>query len=244
MIFRAIFPAAKARLFLTALPALVLALLPASGRSADLESWTDARFAARWTDDFTFFAAPGLRTDNISGELARLSIQAGFDMRVNERFTFSPSYQLITGEPDYGIRSNEHRFGLGAYTAGELGEFSLRGGMRIEYSHREGDDGTWRLRPSLTVQHALGPDSWRLRGYATVEGFVEAGPGGWARTRVFFGLRKPLNERCSLDLFFGHERDHTGDDTDANIVGNSLRYLFDRRQTRRPLVEGLLDSPE
>ena len=225
--------------------ALATGLAPFISAHADnAEVWADTRFATRWSDHVTFFGAAGFRWDEGQSSLARLSLQGGFDIRVSQYVTLSPTYQRITNEPEENTRADEQRFGLAISTARKIEEWQFRANLRVEYRDR-GDQGTsWWLRPSIGVQRPLGPENWRLSAFSTIEGFILPEDGEWTRTRMFFGLRKGIFRDCDLELFYARQWNHD-DSADENIFGIALRFLFDRRDRPRRLqrVEGLLDTP-
>src|SRR5262245_16741947 len=77
---------------ITILAAMLAAMQPgAHCHGEGSEFWADTRFAFRWTDDLTFYGATGFRWDDTASSLARVSAQAGCDIRTTKYLTLSPS---------------------------------------------------------------------------------------------------------------------------------------------------------
>ena len=201
-------------------------LLPA----AETQQWDELKLVGQLTSHVDIFAATTLRLATVNPVLNRVSGQVGLNLRPVTWLTLSPNYQSISNDPATDTGAYEHRPGIVSAIGIPIRSTKVILSAGLEYRVREGQPNSWRLRPKVTVQHPLGPSSWKLTGYLANELFFESDEVGLARNRFYAGIQKTLGENWSANFYYCRQHDPRSSDPNLNIIGISMTLDFDLRR--------------
>ena len=153
----------------------------------------------------------------------------GFDFRIGERTTLSPSYYYRKAAPLRGSNETEQRFRLDLTQARQPLPFSLKWRNRLEYRAKHGSRDSVRYRSRLTASITM-----RLRDkevfspFLAEEIFFELRDGRFSSNEFSAGISKRLNRTVAFDIFFLDRRNRTGPVTKIRGIGINLKLRIAR----------------
>jgi hypothetical protein len=210
------------------LVALVVMLLasPCLATDSDNQLWSEIHTTTALNSYFDFVANGQLRFGDDISDLIQESLQVGFNVKVCDYLTISPTYHYINNDPADGSNSHEDRAAVLATVHFPLAGFHVSVGNEYEYRLRDPQTDSWRYRPRLTIEHPIGPSPWNLSAYLFGEGFYDSEDSRFVRSRAYAGIRKKLMQNVTLDLYYMRQDEYVTNPDDLNVVGIALRFHF------------------
>ncbi len=207
--------------------AVLCAIRPCA--ASDTQAWGDLKLRWSRADWLDAFADAGVRLTQQLASVKGFSLGVGAHLRAAPTLALEPAYEFVRRDPFDGVWDVEHRPSARLIWKAPLpGRLALTLSAKAEYRIREDQDETWRLRPRLHLEHAVGPERWNLKAYVYGEMNFETTSERWTRSRCAIGLVKRLGADLDLDLFALRQDDlGTGID-DLNVVGIALRWNLGR----------------
>jgi hypothetical protein len=174
-----------------------------------------------------------LRVGRDISALVRESVTAGFDLSAINWLTLSVRYMSIGEQPTPDRKTYENRVQFYPSIYFTHGLLKIDVTNKFEYRFRYPIQDSFRYRPSLTLEHPLGPERLHLNAYVTEEGFYSTQYGQFYRLRSYIGLRKKINEYMGLKLYYCRQQNIAGIRGNLNIIGIVMAFKFDVEKLRR-----------
>lgn len=206
--------------------ALMLLASPCLASGSDNQLWSEIHTTTMLNNYWDFVANGQLQFGDDISELIQESFHAGFNVKVNEYLTISPTYGYFNDDPADGGNSHENRASVLATVHFPLSGFHVSIGNEFEYRLRDPQTDSWRYRPRLTIEHPIGPSPWNLSAYLADEGFYDSEFSRFVRNRAYAGIKKKLMENLTIDLYYMRQDDNEANPGNLNVVGLALHFHF------------------
>jgi hypothetical protein len=233
--------------FLRSILALTLwGLLWASAAGAwDLKShydnqiWPEIQTTTKFNQYFDFILNGQLRIGRDVSTLVREQGVTGFDFRAIKYLSVSVRYMSIGDQPTPDNKSYENRVQFYPTIHIPLGDLKIDLVNMFEYRFRYPLEDSIRYRPSLKLEHPLGPKSLGLSAYVKEEGFYSTQFSEFYRFRSYVGFKKNVNDMITLELYYCRQQDGKTMPGNLNIIGTVIAFEFDVAKLRgKPAKEG------
>jgi hypothetical protein len=206
--------------------ALMLLASPCLATDSDTQLWSEIHTTTMLNSNWDLVANGQLRFGDDISSLIQESMQMGFNLKVCDYLTISPTYRYINNDPADGSNSHENRAAVLGTVHFPLSGFHVSLGNEFEYRLRDPQTDSWRYRPRLTIEHPIGPSPWNLSAYLSGEGFYDSEHSRIVRNRAYAGFRKKLMQNLTLDLYYMRQDEYVTNPDDLNVVGIALRFHF------------------
>ncbi len=196
----------------------------------------------------TTFVKPILKTKDKKGkDVARLSllffgtirlgqnraypvdrrVGAGFDLRLNENFSITPTYLYRGGEPGRGRDEFEHRIRFDLTFSKKFKHVAIKNRDRVEYRARNSRSDVVRFRNKFTFQVPIKKDGaeWFVPFVAT-EPYYDFSAKSWNAHEFSAGIGKKLSNNVSAEFFYVRRDNRTGAPRHINAVGANFKIVL------------------
>jgi hypothetical protein len=155
-------------------------------------------------------------------------IGGGFDLRLNNNFSFSPTYLYIAGQPRRGRREFEHRVRFDLNYQKKWKHLSIKDRNRVEYRIRHGRDDSVRYRNKFTFTVPVKKEGKELFApFIAEEPYYDLTAEEWSRNELSVGIGKKFSSTTSAELFYLWRHNRSGLPQDINAVGVNLKFKID-----------------
>lgn len=155
-------------------------------------------------------------------------IGGGFDLRLNNNFSFSPTYLYIAGQPGRFRREFEHRIRFELSYEKKWKTFSIKDRNRVEYRIRNGRDDSVRYRNRIQLKIPVLRDGKEIFApMVSNEVYYDFTAKQWSRNDVVAGISKKFNNNLTAEFFYGWRHNTSGLPRNINIIGTNLRFRID-----------------
>lgn len=155
-------------------------------------------------------------------------IGVGFDLRLNDRFSFSPSYYYRTGEDLRNKRDTEHRVRFDLNYSQKFKRFSIKDRNRVEYRIRNSRPDSVRYRNKFTFSVPVAKDGKELFApFAADEVYFDFRDSEWSRNEITAGIAKKLSKAVSTELFYLFRQNRSGTIRTIHGVGVNFKIRID-----------------
>ena len=162
-----------------------------------------------------------------ASEFVRLGARGHFDLAASKWLTLSVRYMSIGEQPTPDRKTYENRVQFYPTIYFTHGLLKINITNKFEYRFRYPVQDSFRYRPSLTLEHPLGPENLHLNAYVTEEGFYSTQYGQFYRLRSYVGFKKKINEYMALKLYYCRQQNVAGIRGNLNIIGTVIAFNFD-----------------
>lgn len=199
-----------------------------------------------WSE--TTFVKPILKTKDKKGkDVARLSliffgtlrlgqnrlypvdrrVGAGFDLRLNENFSITPTYLYGSGEPIRGIDVFEHRIRFDLTYARKWKKVAIKNRNRVEYRARHAKPDIVRFRNKFTFQIPVkkGGEEWFVP-FVASEPYYDFSAKSWNSHEFSAGISKKLSDKISAEFFYVHRNNKAPVLKHINGVGANFKIVL------------------
>jgi hypothetical protein len=155
-------------------------------------------------------------------------IGGGFDLRLNNNFSFSPTYLYIAGQPGRGRRDFEHRVRFDLTYQKKWKSFSIKDRSRVEYRIRHGRDDSVRYRNKFTFTVPVKKNDKELFApFIADEPYSDLTAKEWSRNELSVGISKKFSNTTTAEFFYLWRHNRSGLPKDINAVGVNLKFKLD-----------------
>ena len=153
---------------------------------------------------------------------------AGFDLKLNDYISFSPTYVYRRGEPLRNRKEFEHRLRFDLTIGNKWKRFSLRDRNRVEYRIRHSRSDSVRYRNKVTFAFPVLIDKKDLFSpFVTEEVFYDFTAKEFSTNEITAGITRKLSNNTSADFFYVRRDIRSGQIKFFNGVGVNLKIRLD-----------------
>lgn len=155
-------------------------------------------------------------------------VGAGFDLRVNRYFYFSPTYVYRRGEALRDREEYEHRLRFDFTVGNKWKNFSIRDRSRIEYRIRNSRADSVRYRNKFTFAFPVKYKKKEIFSpFVADEWYYDFTAKEFSTNEIQTGITRKLNSNTSADFFFLRRDFKSGQLRSLNAVGVNLKIRID-----------------
>lgn len=151
-------------------------------------------------------------------------IGAGFDLALNNAFTFSPSYLYRAEQPGRGLMAFEHRIRFDLTYEHKWKTFSIKNRGRIEYRIRNAHEDSVRYRNKFTFKVPVKENGKEIFApFISDEPYYDFTAKEWSRNDLTVGVAKAFG-KFGTEFFYVWRHNRSGLPQDINAVGVNLKF--------------------
>ncbi len=152
---------------------------------------------------------------------------AGFDLRLNENFSITPTYLYVSGEPIRGIDAFEHRIRFDLTYSKKWKNFAIKNRDRVEYRFRHSKPDIVRFRNKFTFQIPVKKDraEWFVP-FVASEPYYDFSAKAWNSHEFSAGIGKKLSDKVTAEFFYLHRNNKAPVLKHINGIGANLKIVI------------------
>jgi uncharacterized protein DUF2490 len=152
----------------------------------------------------------------------------GFDFKLSNYFTFTPSYLYRHVEPGRGRNATEHEIRFEGTFEKTFKSFSIKARPRIEYHVRNSRSDFVSFRNKFTLKVPIkSNDKEIFSPFIAEEPFYDFSAKRWNANEFSAGVSKKLNKTVSAEFFYMLRNVHASLPKTTNAIGVNLRFRID-----------------
>ncbi len=143
-------------------------------------------------------------------------VGAGFELRLNNNFTLTPTYLYRSGNPGRNIKEYEHRIRFDLTYQKKWKNFAIKNRDRVEYRARNSRSDTVRFRNKFTFLVPVRDEGKEIfTPFVATEPYYDFSAKQWTSNEFSAGIAKKLSNNVSAEFFYLHR----------NNRGNTLKHI-------------------
>lgn len=155
-------------------------------------------------------------------------IGGGFEWRLDDHFSLSPTYLYIAGQPGRNRSEFEHRLRFDVNFQKKWKHFSIKDRNRVEYRFRNSRVNTVRYRNKFTFTVPVKKDGKEIFApFVADEPYFDFTLDEWSRNDVQVGVGRKLSSNTSGEFFYIWRHNRRGLPQDIHAVGVNLKIRID-----------------
>ncbi len=155
-------------------------------------------------------------------------VGAGFDLKLNKYWSFTPTYVYRRGEPVRNGKEFEHRLRFDLTVGHKWKSFSLKDRSRVEYRIRHGRDDSVRYRNKFTFAFPVRHKGKEVFSpFVAEEVYYDITAKEFSTNEIQAGITRKLSKNVSADLFYIRRDTNSGAIRHINGIGSSLKIRID-----------------
>lgn len=155
-------------------------------------------------------------------------VGAGFDLRLNKYFNFSPTYVYRRGEALRNRKEFEHRLRFDLTVGNKWKNFSLRDRSRVEYRIRNSRQDSVRYRNKFTFAFPVRyKDKEIFSPFVADEWYYDFTAKEFSTNEISAGITRKLNKNTTADFFYVRRDFNNGQLRSLNGVGVNMKIRID-----------------
>jgi len=153
---------------------------------------------------------------------------AGFDLRLNKYFNFSPTYYYRRGEPLRDRKEYEHRLRFDLTVGNRWKNFSIRDRNRIEYRIRNSRSDSVRYRNKFTVAFPVRHGEKEIFSpFVADEWYYDITSKEFSTNEFNVGITRKLSSNTSTDIYYLRRDFKSGPIRYVNGIAVNLKIRID-----------------
>jgi hypothetical protein len=196
----------------------------------------------------TTFVKPVLKTIDSKGkDVARLSllffgtlrlgqnravpvdkrVGTGFELRLNDSFTFTPTYLYRSANPGRNIKEYEHRIRFDITYQKKWKHVAIKNRDRVEYRVRNARADSVRFRNKFTIMVPVKRDGKEIfTPFVATEPYYDFSAKNWSSNEFSAGIARKLSKSVSAEFFYVRRDNRTGAPRHINGVGANFKIVL------------------
>jgi hypothetical protein len=196
----------------------------------------------------TTFVKPILKTKDSKGkDVARLSllffgtlrlgqnrafpvdkrVGTGFELRLNDSFTFTPTYLYRSGNPGRNLKEYEHRIRFDLTYQKKWKTAAIKNRDRVEYRSRNSRSDVVRFRNKFTFMVPVKRDGKEIfTPFVATEPYYDFSAKTWSSNEFSAGIARKLTESVSTEFFYVRRDNRSGAPRHINGVGANFKIVL------------------
>lgn len=155
-------------------------------------------------------------------------IGAGFDLKLNKYWSFSPTYVYRRGEPLRDRKEFEHRLRFDVTVGHKWKNFSLKDRSRFEFRLRNSRSDSARYRNKFTFAFPVKRNDKEIFSpFVADEVYYDFTAKEFTTNEISAGVTRKLSKNTSADLFWARRDFSSGQIRSLNAVGVNLKIRID-----------------
>lgn len=153
---------------------------------------------------------------------------AGFDLKLNKYWSFSPTYLYRKGEPVRNAREYEHRLRFDLSVGNKWKTFSVKDRSRVEYRIRHNRSDSVRYRNKFTFAFPVTSNKKEIFSpFVSEEVYYDITARDFSSNEIQAGITRKLSKNVSADLFYVRRDNNSGSIRHINGIGTNLKIRID-----------------
>ena len=170
--------------------------------NADWQFWPEVDFSIKLSQKVSVLSMGTLHFGKSVSDLNEEQAGLGLNFTLNKYFSLSPDYRYGRGQPPGRNHTHEHRFFFDFMARAPLKKgFVVSDRNRFELRRINGVESR-RYRNKLQLETSLTVADSKVTPYLAGEAFYDDRYRIWNRTRIYAGVRVPINGHLTLDPYF------------------------------------------
>lgn len=196
----------------------------------------------------TTFVKPVLKTKDSKGkDVARLSllffgtlrlgqnravpvdkrVGTGFELRLNDSFTFTPTYLYRSANPGRNVKEYEHRIRFDLTYQKKWKHVAIKNRDRVEYRVRNARSDSVRFRNKFTFSVPVKRDGSEIfTPFITTEPYYDFSAKNWSAHEFTAGIARKLSKSVSAEFFYVRRDNRTGAPRHINGLGANFKIVL------------------
>ncbi|MEQ1764954.1 MAG: DUF2490 domain-containing protein [Pyrinomonadaceae bacterium] len=155
-------------------------------------------------------------------------IGAGFDLKLNKYWSFTPTYVYRRGEPVNNAKEFEHRLRFDVTVGNKWKNFSLKDRSRVEYRIRHNRDDSVRYRNKFTYAFPVRHNKKEiLSPFVSEEVYYDITAKEFSTNEIQAGISRKLSKNVSADFFYIRRDVNSGAIRNINGIGTNIKIRID-----------------
>jgi hypothetical protein len=169
---------------------------------SDFQFWPEVDVSIKLSQRVSVLGMGTLHFGKNGSDLSEEQAGVGFNFTMNKYFSFGTAYRYAMAQPPGRSHTREHRFFLDFTGRAPLKDgFVLSDRNRFEFRRINGIE-SHRYRNKLQLERSFTIADRNVTPYLAGEVFYDDRFHIWNRTRIYAGVRVPLNQHLTLDPYF------------------------------------------
>jgi hypothetical protein len=153
---------------------------------------------------------------------------AGFDLKLNKYFSFTPTYVYRRGEPLRDRKEFEHRLRFDLTVGHKWKHFSLKDRSRFEFRIRNSRSDSSRYRNKFTFAFPVKKDDKEIFSpFIAEEFYYDFTAKEFSTNEISAGITRKLSKNTSADIFWARRDFSSGQIRSLNAIGVNLKIRID-----------------
>jgi len=219
--------------------ALLLATVPASAQSdTDFQVWNETTLVfpivkekdkdGKDSDKLSLLVLGVLRLGQNRLYPADARLGAGFDLKLNKYWSFTPTYVYRRGEPVRNAKEFEHRLRFDVSVGNKWKHFSLKDRSRLEYRIRNNRSDSVRYRNKLTFAFPIHYQKKEVFSpFIADDVYYDITAKEFSTNDFFAGISRKLSKNVSAELFYLRRDNRSGAIRHINGIGSNIKIRID-----------------
>lgn len=155
-------------------------------------------------------------------------VGAGFDLRLNKHFSFSPTYVYRRGEALRNRKEFEHRLRFDLTVGNKWKNFSIKDRSRLEYRVRHSRSDSVRYRNKFTFAFPVRHKGKEIFSpFVADEWYYDLTAKEFSTNEISAGITRKITGNTSADFFYVRRDFNSGQIRYLNGVGVNLKIRID-----------------
>jgi hypothetical protein len=155
-------------------------------------------------------------------------VGAGFDLKLNKYWSFSPTYVYRRGEPLRDRKEFEHRLRFDLTVGHKWKHFSLKDRSRLEYRVRNSRSDSVRYRNKFTFAFPVKVNDKEIFSpFVADEFYYDFTAKDFTTNEISAGITRKLSKNTSADIFWARRDFSSGQIRSLNAIGVNVKIRVD-----------------
>lgn len=155
-------------------------------------------------------------------------VGAGFDLKLNKYWSFSPTYVYRRGEPLRDRKEFEHRLRFDLTVGHKWKHFSLKDRNRLEYRVRNSRSDSVRYRNKFTFAFPVKVNDKEIFSpFVADEFYYDFTAKDFTTNEISAGITRKLSKNTSADIFWARRDFSSGQIRSLNAIGVNVKIRVD-----------------
>jgi Protein of unknown function (DUF2490). len=154
-------------------------------------------------------------------------VGTGFELRLNDSFTFTPTYLYRSANPGRNVKEYEHRIRFDITYQKKWKHVAIKNRDRVEYRARNSRDDSVRFRNKFTFMVPVKKgDKELFTPFISSEPYYDFSAKNWSSHELWAGISRKISKSVSAEFFYIRRDNRTGSPRHINGVGANFKIVL------------------
>lgn len=154
-------------------------------------------------------------------------VGTGFELRLNDSFTFTPTYLYRSANPGRNVKEYEHRIRFDITYQKKWKHVAIKNRDRVEYRVRNARADSIRFRNKFTFMVPVKKDGNEIfTPFISTEPYYDFSAKNWSSHELWAGVSRKLSKSVTAEFFYVRRDNRTGAPRHINGVGANFKIVL------------------